>query len=169
MKNIYNLEVSHFKNNIADLLERSKRALVLLRIPYSSNKGDFFFLEDEDDITNLISNSKSGYSLTIFKSIDVLNSGIITEKFIQTTLKIASKHTFDPELMVVFDSYKDYQRKRGADLEFAENIDELQEILTENLGKKITLIVEPMYFNEENEFHLYIANSDGTPSQKNTY
>ncbi|MFK7750507.1 MAG: hypothetical protein AB8B65_19100 [Kordia sp.] len=71
--------------------------------------------------------------------------------------------------MIVTDSYKNYQQKEGSDWEFAENLIELQEVLTDNLGKNVTITLEPECFNEDNEFHLYVPNENGISKPGHSY
>ena len=158
-----------FENNVFDLLEHNEKVLALVRITNSANKGHFFFIESKDDLKNLIKKGKPSDSITVFKSINILNSGVVTEKFIQSILAKTAAYNFDPELLIVTDSYKDYQQKEDSDWEFAENLTELQEVLTENLGNNVTLMLEPECFNEENEFHLYTPDKNGISKPGHSY
>ncbi|WP_298508393.1 hypothetical protein [uncultured Kordia sp.] len=162
------MTLSNFKHTVFDLLKKNSQVLAFVRIPNAANTNYYFFLKSMKDVESLLNNSNPSDSITIFKSIDILDSGIITEAFIKTILTTTSNYSFDPEL-VVTTHYNHELQKEDAEHEYAESTNQLKEVLTKLMGIYITLIKEPDFLDDENTFHIYVPDKNGISKPGHSY
>ncbi len=102
-----------FKKNVYKLLDQNKQILVFVRIPNSGNNRHYFFINNKTDFDNLIINSNTSDSITIFKTIKLLESGLVTKEFIKKILISISKDSFKSELIILKSSYEDFKEKKN--------------------------------------------------------
>ncbi|EZH75880.1 hypothetical protein ATO12_03560 [Aquimarina atlantica] len=158
-----------FIKYVTELLKGNNKVLVLVRIPNSGNNRNYFFLENPNELGELIAESNASDSITVFKSINQLNSGLVTEDFIRTITESQIKDNFEPELLIINNTYKEYRKNGSSEWNTVENIDELKEILTDNTGENISIILEPDFCNEQNTFHLYVPDEYGVSKSGASY
>ena len=158
-----------FIKSVTKLLINHTRVLVLLRIPNSGNNRHYFFIENLNNLTDLINECNTSDSITVFKSIKEFKSGLITKDFIKGIVKSKKQDKFNSELLIVNSNYREYKTNKNTEWDVAENSKELEEILKDNLGTKTTIISEPDFCDESNTFHLYVPNKFGLSKPGKSY
>lgn len=160
---------NEFINSVTELLKDNKRVLALIRIPNSGNNRNYFFLENPNEIGELINESNASDSITVFKAINELNNGLVTEDFIKSITEPQVKDNFEPELLIINNTYREYQKNGYSEWNIAENLNELKEVLTDNIDQTITIILEPDFCDEQNTFHLYVPDEFGVSKSGSAY
>ncbi len=158
-----------FKKNVYKLLDQNKQILVFVRIPNSGNNRHYFFINNKTDFDNLIINSNTSDSITIFKTIKLLESGLVTKEFIKKVLISISKDRFKSELIILKDSYEGFKEKKYSQWDSVENISELEEVLLDSIGEHINLIKDPEFWDKLNTYHLYFPNKLGISKPGKAY
>lgn len=157
---------TEFQQAAYKLLTENGKLLIFLRIPNSGNSRHYFFVDNKEDFNDFLSTSKPSDSITIFKSYNELCTGLITKDFIDNSLKILATQNIISEILILEDSYKD---KSYAEWHCVESIEELKDVLKENFGNNVTIILEPDFCDELNTFHLYVPDKKGISKPGNTY
>jgi len=157
-----------FVNTTYQLLEEKDRVLVFLRIPNSGNNRHYFFVNQED-FDDLMRRCNPSDSITIFRSINLLNSGIVSNKFIESFLKSTSQDNFKPELVVLKDNYNGFKEKGYSEWAGVENMNELEEYLSESIGEYVSLLGGLDFCDELNTIHLYFPDKNGLSKPGNAY
>ncbi|WP_282081596.1 hypothetical protein [Aquimarina algiphila] len=160
---------SDFIKSVTELLKNNVKVLVLVRIPNSGNNRNYFFMENSNELEGLINESNESDSITVFKEINELNTGLVTEGFIRIVTESQVENSFDPELLIVNNTYREYQKNGSSECNTVENVNELKEVLTDTIGEKISIISEPDFCDEQNTFHLYVPNKYGISKPGATY
>ncbi|AXT59292.1 hypothetical protein D1816_02660 [Aquimarina sp. AD10] len=158
-----------FIKSVTELLKDNNRVLALVRIPNSGNNRNYFFLENPNQIGELINESNTSDSITVFKAINELNNGLVTEDFIKTITESQVKDNFEPEFLIVNNTYREYQEKGDSEWNTVENVNELKEVLIDNIGETVTIISEPDFYDEQNTFHLYVPDEYGVSKSGASY
>ncbi|AXT54655.1 hypothetical protein D1815_02385 [Aquimarina sp. AD1] len=160
---------SDFIKSVTKLLKDNAKVLVLVRIPNSGNNRNYFFMENSNELDELINESNESDSITVFKEVNELNNGIVTEDFIKTVTESQVENNFDPELLIVNNTYKEYKKNGGSEWNTVENVNELKEIMTDTIGEKMSIISEPDFCDEVNTFHLYVPDKYGVSKSGTSY
>ncbi len=159
----------YFIKDVQNLLAKKGKVLAFVRIPNSGNNRHYFFIENNSQLNDLIKKSKTSDSITIFKEISILDSGIVTSKFILRNIEHLSSYNFNPEIIIVNDTYSEYTNKQYSEWDYADSISELESILNDSIGKFITIIHEPDFCDESNTFHLYVPDKNGISKSGYSY
>ncbi|WP_459211520.1 hypothetical protein [Aquimarina rhabdastrellae] len=160
---------SDFIKRVTELLKDNAKVLILVRIPNSGNNRNYFFMENSNELDELINESNESDSITAFKEINELNNGLVTEDFIKIVMESQVENSFDHELLIVNNTYREYQQNGGSEWNTVENVNELKEILSDTIGEKISIILEPDFCDEQNTFHLYVPDKNGISKPGATY
>ncbi len=160
---------SDFIKSVTELLKDNVKVLVLVRIPNSGNNRNYFFMENSNELERLINESNESDSITVFKEINELNTGLVTEDFIRIVTESQVENSFDPELLIVNNNYREYKKNGSSEWNTVENVNELKEVLTDTIDEKISIISEPDFCDEQNTFHLYVPNKYGISKPGATY
>ncbi len=150
-----------FIKSVTELLKSNAKVLTFVRIPNSGNNRNYFFLENSYELNELIDKSNESYSITVFKTINELNHGLVTQDFIKNVTDSQIKDSFETELLIINNTYEEYQKNGYTEWNVVENINELKEVLIDTINKKITILSEPDFCNEQNMFHLYVPDKYG--------
>lgn len=151
------------------LLDEEKKILIFLRIPNSGNNRHYFFIENKEDFEELIGNCNPCDSLTVFKSFNELCDGLVTIDFIDKSLQLISEKVSLTEIIILEDSYEEFKMKGYSEWKGVESVSEFKEVLVENLGKNVSIVLEPEFWNTEKTFHLYIPDKNGISKSGNAY
>ena len=151
----------NFIKSITDLLKENNKVLTFVRIPNSGSNRNYFFMENINDLNELLSRSNASDSITVFKTINELNNGLVTELFIKNLITSQSHNNFKTELLIVNNTYREYQKNGVSKWAIVENIDELKEELTDSMNEKVSILLEPDFCDEQNTFHLYVPDKYG--------
>ena len=65
-----------FIKSITELLKYNTKVLILVRIPNFGNNQNYFFMENLNELDELINESNENDSITAFKTINELNNGL---------------------------------------------------------------------------------------------
>lgn len=150
-----------FLESTYELINENEKVLAFVRIPNSGNNRHYFFIESKNQLDKLVQKSNESDSITIFKNITEYDSGLITTEFINKNIVLSSKEVFKLELVIITDTYDEYEKKGYSEWEYIENLTDLKSILLDNIGKIAVIILEPNFCNEQNTYHLYVPNKNG--------
>lgn len=158
-----------FENATYQLLNENQKILVFLRIPNSGNNSHYFFIDNKNNFEDLLNYCNPSDSITVFKSFNQLSGGTVTNSFIDDSLNLISTKNSLTEIIILEDSYKEFKRKGYSEWGSFESIEELKETLKDYLGKSVSIILEPEFWNTEDTFHLYIPDKNGVSKPGNSY
>ena len=158
-----------FEKEVYRLLNRNHKVLVFLRIPNSGNNRHYFFIENKRDFDDLLTHCNPSDSVTVFKSFNELCHGQVSNQFIKDALELIPLKNALTEIVILEDSYKEFKIKGYAEWQGVESTDEFKEVLTENFGKNVSIIIEPEFWDTESTFHLYIPDENGISKPGNAY
>lgn len=155
---------------VNDLLKNSKKVLVFLRIPNSGNNRHYFFIDNINQLERLIEKGNVSDSITVFKSFNEIYVDKISENAISNLLDKLTINQFNPELIIITDTYEEYKKFGYTNWDSTENKTELKEVLLEYyMGKIVTIVPEIDFCDEENTYHLYVPNKYGVSKPENVY
>lgn len=159
-----------FLASVKSLFKTQSKLLVLIRYHAAAGSKDYVIVEGLSDVIEVIERCQEKDSITVFKNYEEVVTGMITKDLIEVLSKtIASR--FKEELLIVFDSFKDFKNNKDYcfdSWEFIEDVEELTEFLKDNLNRNITCIVDLEFWNEENTINLYVPDKCGI-SRAGTY
>lgn len=158
-----------FEKLSLELLDESQKILVLLRRPNSGNSKHYVFIENKEDFKELLDSCNHGDSLSVFKSFNEICNGVVTDNFINESLHLVLEETSFTEVIILEDSYLEFKTKGYAEWQVVESVDEFKEVLTENLGTNISVIIEPEFWKTEKTFHLYVPDEKGISKSGGSY
>ena len=102
----WNTKSEDFLKRGAEIIKKQGEVLVLIRYPYQAGNKDFVFIESESKFKKFIDGRGPKESVTLFKSIENVSEGLVTEDYIAQTLnKLSTPKSSD--WIVIFPRIKD--------------------------------------------------------------
>jgi hypothetical protein len=135
-----------------DILSKKGELLTLVRYHGEAGNRDFLIIRSAAEFDEFFNKRSPRDSITFFKSFSCLRKGIVNSTFIDEALRILSKPD-KREFLVIWD-------KSGGWF-WAENLEQLEEELEEEMGQSVQILAEPDWFNEEKAITIYVPDEDG--------
>jgi len=139
-----------------DLIEELGEVVVKVRYPYQAGNKDFFILKTKNEFEDFLNKRESRDSVTIFKSVEKVTEGLITEEFIEKTLNEIGKPKYT-DWLVIFPGIANLNESWFHD----ETKEDLEESLSINLGNQVKIFEDPDWLEEEMIYHAYAPDEDG--------
>ncbi|MEO1517116.1 MAG: hypothetical protein AAFV95_18980 [Bacteroidota bacterium] len=137
------------------IVEENGEILVLLRYPGGNR--NFILFPSKEKFNNFLKQRKKKESITIFKSTEIIQRGLVNETFLSNIFEKAYGLSKIKWLSIgKQSSEEDYDNWC-----FIADILELTEEIEDSKGSYITVIKEPDWFDENRIYHGYAPDEDG--------
>lgn len=153
---LWNSKNKEFELRGIEIIRNQGEILILIRYPYQAGNKDFFLINSEKEYKEFLEKREAKDSITIFKSIENVIEGLVTEEFITQALNNLERPKYS-DWVVIFPEDKD----KSEHWYYNENKEDLEESLRLNLEKYVRIIEDPDWFNKEVIFHAYVPDEDG--------
>jgi hypothetical protein len=152
-----NIKDSSFQLDVKNLLAQQKEILVLIYYNLGAGSRDFLFIRNEEKLKEIINSLKPSDELTIFKSFHLLYRGLSKDDLRENLKTIIEKEKKGDWLVI----WETLEENKIPDWNFFDNFDDLKEELKDTLGKKVTILCEPDWQNEEEIIRGYYPKENG--------
>jgi hypothetical protein len=149
-----NVKTKEFRSTGLLLIQQLGEILTLVRYPFSAGDKDFILINSDNDFKEFLDNRKPKDSVTIFKTVETLADGIVTQDFIDKTLT-QLKLIESADWLVIL------PRQQVKNWTFANTEEELREVLHDNIGHYVKILEEPDWLDDKKVIHGYEPDEDG--------
>lgn len=134
------------------VLQEQGEVLVFVRYPNRGGAREYFILQHSDEFKALLDKTEAGDSVTVFRKIETLWSGLLTEETKPEILTALAE--YDNHDLLLIAEEREPATKYGNDY-VAVRLSELAEELDEFEHSGIRILLEQDFCDEEKVFHAY--------------
>jgi hypothetical protein len=150
-------KTEEFKATGLSLIHKSGEMLTLVQYPFQAGNRDFFLVDSDKGFKEFLDKRKPKDLVTIFKTFETLKTGAITQDFIDETVS-QLKPSKSGDWLVILPRQGGQQTDNWT---FAGTKSELQEALSDNLGRYVKILEEPDWLDDNKVIYGYEPDEDG--------